>query len=159
METLQRKTYWKKQLRSLRQQRFVRRFYPGCTIKKEGSDRTIYTDIKFAGLRKCISHWIIFNGGKIILFGPEYWGDVVRLTSDGSLKYYKQHKIICAIINGARVTIEVDRELFSLTPINGNFIQQADTHELYFIARDMQSFVNWYKATFPIKKQQNSMAA
>lgn len=130
MNIVQRKTYWKKHLRALRSEWLQKKdpLYFEKRQKYYPNQKYKYDDTTNFGLRTAVMHWIKLNGGKVT-----WWNS----TTNG-LVNYKGHTVLHALINECKVVIHVEVD-------NEKNVQIEDHCQLYFIARNMQSFVNWYE--------------
>ncbi len=154
------KATWKTELKALKYEH-LKRTAPGFFELSGGYSMKLkrYNETTANGLTKCIMDFINFSGGnanrinvqgqlrKVRVGLPiSLYGHNFRYTPSSTNKGTAD---IHAIVKGRHVSIEVKigkdkqsehqvKEMNRVTAAGG----------LYFIARDMQSFVEWYKKTF-----------
>ena len=156
---------WKEQLRTLKLQDLKRK-YPAAYEASGGEDYILkpMSDKTANGLTKCIIDWITLKGGyakrintqgqarvnKIprynILTGKTEYRDSVTGTPSTTRIGTPD---IDAIIKGKAVKIEVKIGKDKLSPAQVKHLEDiARAGGLYFVARDMDSFVEWYNENF-----------
>ena len=156
---------WKEQLRTLKLQDLKRK-YPAAYEASGGEDYILkpMSDKTANGLTKCIIDWITFKGGyanrintqgqarvkKIprynILTGKTEYRDSVTWTPSTTRIGTPD---IDAIIKGKAVKIEVKIGKDKLSEAQKKHLEDiARAGGLYFVARDMDSFVQWYEKNF-----------
>ncbi len=88
-----------------------------------------YQDTTANGLTNCIIDWINYNGGY-----------ANRINTQGDIH---------AIINGRHLTIEIEIGKDELSEHQlYEMLRIIKAGGLYFVARDMETFVKYYKETF-----------
>ena len=159
METIT-KTGWKKELNALKYE-YLKKTAPGFFEMSGGYTMKLmpYKDSTANGLTKCIQDYLNFSGhlanrincqGQArrervkLAFGN--YRDNLRFTPSTTNKGTAD---LHCIINGRHVSIEIKigKDGMSLHQLK-EMTRVMDAGGLYFIARDMQSFVDWYKETF-----------
>mgnify|MGYP007082186652 CR=1 FL=1 len=142
---------WQDELRQLRYQHHVRQ-YPNAAndglleyVKKHP-----YKANNANRLTACICDWINFSGGcatRINTTGTMRKINGVMKWTKGSTR--KGTADIHAIIGGRHVSIEVK---FGKDRMSDDQIKERERIEtaggIYYIAKDMESFVTWYRQTF-----------
>lgn len=156
---------WKEQLRTLKLQDLKRK-YPAAYEASGGDDFILkpMSDKTANGLTKCIIDWITLKGGyanrintqgqarvnKIprynILTGKTEYRDSVTWTPSTTRIGTPD---IDAIIQGKAVKIEVKIGKDKLSEAQKKHLEDiARAGGMYFVARDMDSFVTWYQQNF-----------
>lgn len=156
---------WKEQLRTLKLQELKRK-YPAAYEASGGEDYILkpMSDKTANGLTKCIIDWITLKGGyanrintqgqarvnKIprynILTGKTEYRDSVTWTPSTTRIGTPD---IDAIIQGKAVKIEVKIGKDKLSEAQKKHLEDiARAGGMYFVARDMDSFVEWYEQNF-----------
>lgn len=164
---------WKNELRTLKLQDLKRK-YPAAYEASGGDDFILkpMSDKTANGLTKCIIDWITLKGGyanrintqgqarvnKIprynILTGKTEYRDSVTWTPSTTRIGTPD---IDAIIKGKAVKIEVKIGKDKLSPAQVKHLEDiARAGGMYFVARDMESFVNWYQLNFENEHEQNN---
>ena len=163
---------WKEQLRTLKLNDLKRK-YPAAYEASGGEDYILkpMSDKTANGLTKCIIDWITLKGGyanrintqgqarvnKIprynILTGKTEYRDSVTWTPSTTRIGTPD---IDAIIKGKAVKIEVKIGKDKLSEAQKKHLEDiARAGGMYFVARDMESFVNWYEQNFENEHEQN----
>lgn len=158
-------TSWRNELRALKLAD-IRKKAPGF-YEASGGDKMIikpYSDTTTNGLTKCIIDWLQFNGhyaNRINTQGQARIHKVPRYSLiTGKIEYIDKVQYtkgttakgtpdIDAIIDGKPVKIEVKAgkdKLRDEQKKQGEKIQAAGG--IYYIARNMAEFVEWYKSNF-----------
>lgn len=156
---------WKDELRLLKLNDLKRK-YPNAYSASGGEDFILkpMSDKTANGLTKCIIDWITLKGGyanrintqgqarihKIprynILSGKTEYRDSVQWTPSTTRIGTPD---IDAIIQGKAVKIEVKIGKDKLSEAQKKHLEDiARAGGLYYIAKDMESFVNWYNENF-----------
>ena len=164
---------WKEQLRTLKLQELKRK-YPAAYEASGGEDYILkpMSDKTANGLTKCIIDWITLKGGyanrintqgqarvkKIprynILTGKTEYRDSVTWTPSTTRIGTPD---IDAIIKGKAVKIEVKIGKDKLSEAQKKHLEDiARAGGLYFVARNMDSFVEWYEQNFENEHEQNN---
>lgn len=133
MDRIKNKTPWKEELQALKLDH-LKNNNPGLLelVGRYTMKLSPYEDTTQNGLAKCLIDFITFQGGNATKNGMEN---------------------ILATIQGQRVIIEVKagKDYMSLAQLQK--IEQEDASGgLYFVARNMQTFVEWYKKAFNKKR-------
>lgn len=158
-------TTWRNELRALKLAD-IRKKAPGF-YEASGGDKMIikpYSDTTTSGLTKCIIDWLQFNGhyaNRINTQGQARVKKIPRYSIfSGKIEYTDKVEYtkgttargtpdIDAIINGMAVKIEVKAGKDKIRDeqiVQGEKIQAAGG--IYYIARNMPEFVEWYKKMF-----------
>lgn len=151
---------WKDELRELKYRHMEQRT-PSAFIASGGRTMKLkpYTDTTSNGLTACIIDWINYSGGtanRINTQGQvrkervEYAGgqhrDFVRYTPSTTRKGTAD---IHSVMNGRHLSIEVK---IGPDRLSSEQIKEQEritrAGGLYFIAKDMQGFVDWFKSIF-----------
>lgn len=156
---------WKEELKQMKLQELQRKF-PAAYQASGGEDYILkpISDKTANGLTKCIIDWITLKGGyanrintqgqarvhKVprynILIGKTEYRDSVQWTPSTTRIGTPD---IDAIIQGKAVKIEVKIGKDKLSPAQVKHLEDiAKAGGLYFVAKDMESFINWYKLNF-----------
>lgn len=156
---------WKEELKQMKLQELQRKF-PAAYEASGGEDYILkpISDKTANGLTKCIIDWITLKGGyanrintqgqarvhKVprynILTGKTEYRDSVQWTPSTTRIGTPD---IDAIIQGKAVKIEVKIGKDKLSPAQVKHLEDiAKAGGLYFVAKDMESFINWYKLNF-----------
>jgi len=156
---------WKEELKQMKLQELQRKF-PAAYQASGGEDYILkpISDKTANGLTKCIIDWITLKGGyanrintqgqarvhKVprynILTGKTEYRDSVQWTPSTTRIGTPD---IDAIIQGKAVKIEVKIGKDKLSPAQIKHLEDiAKAGGLYFVAKDMESFINWYKLNF-----------
>ena len=143
---------WKGTLCQLKRQH-IKTASPGFYDLSGGDKMKIkpYNDTTANGLTKCIIDWITYNGGSATRISCT--GQIRRI--DGVMKWTPGNTRngtadIHACIKGRHCSIEVKigRDRMSDDQHKEQSRIQA-AGGLYYVATNMQSFVEWYNKTFP----------
>lgn len=151
---------WKEQLKEMKYS-YMEQRTPGAFLASGGSTMRLkpFTDITSNGLTNCIIDWINCSGGT-----------ANRINVQGQ---FRKEKIHLAFGNAREVTrftpsttrrgtadihaVMIGRHLSIEVKIGADKLSEAQLQEqrritaaggLYFVARDMQSFVDWFTAVF-----------
>ncbi len=171
MDTIKKKSGWKDELKALKYEH-IKSTSPGFFEMSGGYQMKLmpYRDDTANGLTKCIVDYINFSGGNAnrinvqgqprkervaLAFGN--YRDILRFTPSTTNKGTAD---LHCIIQGRHISIEIKigkdklsehqiKEMNRVTAAGG----------LYFVARDMQSFVKFYKGTFFYHKNKNNEKA
>ena len=164
---------WKEQLRTLKLNELKRK-YPAAYEASGGDDFILkpMSDKTANGLTKCIIDWITLKGGNAnrintqgqarvnkiprynILTGKTEYRDSVTWTPSTTRIGTPD---IDAIIQGKAVKIEVKIGKDKLSEAQKKHLEDiARAGGMYFVARDMDSFVNWYQQNFENEHEQNN---
>jgi hypothetical protein len=156
---------WKEELKQMKLQELQRKF-PAAYQASGGEDYILkpISDKTANGLTKCIIDWITLKGGyanrintqgqarvhKVprynILTGKTEYRDSVQWTPSTTRIGTPD---IDAIIHGKAVKIEVKIGKDKLSEAQKKHLEDiAKAGGLYFVAKDMESFINWYKLNF-----------
>lgn len=156
---------WKEELKQMKLQELQRKF-PAAYEASGGEDYILkpISDKTANGLTKCIIDWITLKGGyanrintqgqarvhKVprynILTGKTEYRDSVQWTPSTTRIGTPD---IDAIIQGKAVKIEVKIGKDKLSEAQKKHLEDiAKAGGLYFVAKDMESFINWYKLNF-----------
>ena len=177
MNTVKKKLGWKEELKALKYEH-IKGTAPGFFEMSGGYQMKLmpYKDTTANGLTKCIQDYINFNGGLAnrintqgqprkerieLAFGN--YRDILRFTPSTTNKGTAD---LHCVVNGRHVSIEIKIGRDKLSEHQLKEQQRVIcAGGLYFIARDMQSFVDWYKDNFqrvqintsPTSKECNSL--
>lgn len=153
---------WKKELKELKY-RYIERKSPDFFVASGGRSMKLnpYNDTTSNGLTKCIIDWINYSGGSAnrintqgqvrkerVEFAGGHHKDFIRFTPSATRKGTAD---IHAVMNGRHVSIEVKIRRDRLSEHQQQEQQRiTDAGGLYFVAKDMESFVTWFKNEFEI---------
>lgn len=142
---------WKAELNRLKLE-YIKKTAPGFYEASGGDTMKLkpYSDKTANGLTTCVCDWIKFHGG-----------DAQRVNTTGTMRKIngemkwthsgsrRGSADIHAIVTGRAVSIEVKigRDQLSGQQLSEKLRVEA-AGGLYFVARDMDQFVNWYRKTF-----------
>ncbi len=162
---------WKKELKELKHA-YIKATRPQFYEASGGKDYKIspYTDKTANGLTKCIIDYITFRGGYAnrintqgqarkerinLAFGN--YRDKITFTPSTTNKGSAD---IRALVFGRSLDIEVKigKDKMSLNQLK-EMVRIQEAGGLYFVARDMQSFVDFYKETFADILMENLLKA
>jgi hypothetical protein len=142
---------WKAELKRLKLAH-IQKTAPGFYQASGGDTMTIkpYSDKTANGLTTAVCDWIKFNGGDAQRINTQ--GQMRKINGEMKWTHSGSRRgaaDIHAIITGRAVSIEIKigRDQLSGQQLSEKLRVEA-AGGLYFVARDMDQFVRWYKETF-----------
>ncbi len=151
---------WKQELKELKY-KHIERTSPAFFIASGARTMRLnpYNDTTSNGLTKCILDWINYSGGTAnrintqgqvrkerVEFAGGHHKDFIRFTPSATRKGTAD---IHAVMNGRHLSIEVKIGRDRLSEHQLKEQERITTAGgLYFVAKDMESFVSWFKNEF-----------